>query len=379
MKKHLSSIIRLGILLLLIILLIILSILKNDPEICEAMTRGFSRYYGAFFSKISGVIPFSLTELSFVLLVAGIIALLVFAIIGLVKKKYVASINRTIEIAALIFLSLDFYNLSCEFSYNRKELPLPYYQERVMRTEHLPIFNYYADDINACIASLEFEESGEVKSNMSLNELTEEIKKSYQILADNDYFYNHFGSVKPMVSSFIYRELQITGVTYSPLAEANINILNTNTYLPLTVAHELAHTKGVMREDDANQVAFYVCLNSEHPYLRYSAYVTYFYSQFASMVSNYYLTEEEMEEIHPINQTLRKSISYEYEYWSKHDLLGDIGEFFNDLYIKMSGVKEGTNSYYGGTEVKQDPTTHELIPSNYQKLLIEKYYRLKSV
>ena len=156
------------------------------------MTRGFSRYYGAFFSKISGVIPFSLTELSFVLLVAGIIALLVFAIIGLVKKKYVASINRAIEIAALIFLSLDFYNLSCEFSYNRKELPLPYFQERVMRTEHLPIFNYYADDINACISSLEFEESGEVKSNMSLNELTEEIKKSYQILADNDYFYNHF-------------------------------------------------------------------------------------------------------------------------------------------------------------------------------------------
>ena len=379
MKKHLSSIIRLGILLLLIILLIILSILKNNPEICEAMTRGFSRYYGAFFSKISGVIPFSLTELSFVLLVAGIIALLVFAIIGLVKKKYVSSINRAIEIAALIFLSLDFYNLSCEFSYNRKELPLPYYQERVMRTEHLPIFNYYADDINACIASLEFEESGEVKSNMSLNELTEEIKKSYQILADNDYFYNHFGSVKPMVSSFIYRELQITGVTYSPLAEANINILNTNTYLPLTVAHELAHTKGVMREDDANQVAFYVCLNSEHPYLRYSAYVTYFYSQFASMVSNYYLTEEEMEEIHPIDKTLKKSISYEHEYWSKHDLLGDIGEFFNDLYIKMSGVKEGTNSYYGGTEVQQDPTTHELIPSNYQKLLIEKYYRLKSV
>ena len=151
MKKHLSSIIRLGILVILIILLIILSILKNDPEICEAMTRGFSRNYGAFFSKISGVIPFSLTELSFVLLVAGIIALLVFAIIGLVKKKYVASINRAIEIAALIFLSLDFYNLSCEFSYNRKELPLPYYQERVMRTEHLPIFNYYADDINASL------------------------------------------------------------------------------------------------------------------------------------------------------------------------------------------------------------------------------------
>lgn len=378
MKKFLPSIIRGSILLILIILLIILSALKNNPEVCEAMTRGFSRTYGAFISKISGVVPFSLTELSFVLLVAGIIALLVFAIISLVKKKYFASINRVVEIASILLLSFNLYNLSCEFAYNREKLPLPYYEEQIIRTEHVPIYNYYADDVNACIAALEFEESGEVKNNYSLKELTEEIKKAYQIIEGNDYYSSHFGNTKPMVSSFIYREFQITGVTYSPLAEANINMLNTNTNLPLTVAHELAHTKGVMREDDANQLAFYVCLNSENPYLRYSAYSGYF-SQIYAMVSDYYLKEEEMKDLHPINAMFRKTRNYEYEYWSKHDLLGDIGDFFNDLYIKMSGVKEGTSSYSGGTEYEHDPETSQLIPSLYQKLFIEKYYQNKSV
>ena len=374
MKKYLPTIIRGAVLTFLVILLTVLSILKNNPDICEAMTRGFARSYGAFMSKLTGWLPFSLTELSFITLVAGIIALIVFAIIGLKRKKYFGSINRAIEVASIILLSLNLYSLSCEFAYKRKEMPLPYYEGEILRTEHIPIYNYYADDVNLCISQLEFEETGEVKSNMSLQDTANEVKKAYAIIDGNDYFASHFGGVKPMISSFAYREFQITGVTYSPLAEANINILNTKTAIPMTIAHELAHTKGVMREDDANKLAFYVCINSEHPYLRYSAYTSYF-NQLYAMVTDYYLKEEEMELVHPINSMFSKTRRYEYDFWQEHDLLGDIGEFINDLYIKSNGVEQGTASYSGGTEYKEDPETHQLIPSLYQKLLFEKYYR----
>ena len=378
MKKYLSLIIRAAILTFLVILLIVLSILKNNPEVCEAMTRGYSRGVNYVASVLTGFIPFSLTEIFFVLLVAGIIFLLVMAIRGLVKKKYRASIHRVIEIAAIILLSLNIYNLSCEFAYNRDKMPLPYYQGDIERTEHIPIYNYFVNDINYCISELEFEETGEVKTEMKLEELANEIKKAYSIIDGNDYFADYFGGVKPMLSSFIYREFQITGVTYSPLMEANINTMNTKTNIPLTVAHELAHTRGVMREDDANQLAFYVCLNSEHPYLRYAAYACYF-SQLSGMVTSYYLTEEEMENVNPVDATLKKTRAYEYQYWQEHDMLGDIGDFFNDLYIKMSGVKEGTVSYSGGTTYEHDPLTSKLIPSLYQRLFFEKYYRLASV
>ena len=374
MKKYLRIYFRGLVLTFLVALLITLSALKNNPNICEAMTTGFARSYGSFISRITSVIPFSLTELSFVTLGAGVIALFVFAIIGLKRKKYIGSINRGIEIASIILLSLNIYTLSCEFAYKRKEMPLPYYEGEVLRTEHIPIYNYYADDVNLCISQLEFEETGEVKTDMTLDDITEEIKKAYSIIDGNDYFATHFGGVKPMASSFIYREFQITGVTYSPLAEANINILNTKTAIPMTVAHELAHTKGVMREDDANKLAFYVCINSEHPYLRYSSYAMYF-SQVYAMVTDYYLKDEEMELLHPINSMFSKTRRYEYDFWQEHDLLGDIGEFINDLYIKSNGVEEGTASYSGGTEYKEDPETHQLIPSLYQKLLLEKYYR----
>lgn len=374
MKKHLNLIIRLAVLLFLIISLVVLSILKNNVEICEAFTRGFSRFLGSISSALFSWIPFSMTEISFILLFLGILFLLIRAIIFLAKKKYIASINRVIEIACLVLLSINFYNVSCEFAYNRKPLSIPYYQGDIERTEHVKIYNYFIDDINVCIESLSFEDTGEIKTDMSLNDIASEVIKSYEIIKDNDYFAPYFGGVKPMLSSFLYREFQITGVTYSPLQEANINILNTKANLPLTVAHELAHTKGVMREDDANQLAFYVCLNSESPYLRYSAYEAYL-SQLTGMVTSYYLTEEEMTYLHPVYNIIFKTRNYEYQFWQDHDLLGDIGEWWNDLYIKMSGVKQGTSSYSGGTTYEHDPLTSKLIPSKYQRILFEKYYR----
>ena len=74
-------------------------------------------------------------------------------------------------------------------------------------------------------------------------------------------------------------------------------------------------------------------------------------------------------------RTSYKTRRYVYDYWKKHDLLGDVADFFNNLYIKASGVEEGTSSYQGGTEYHHDPTTSKLIPSLYQKLFFDKYYR----
>ena len=377
MKKFLGVIIRGSIVLTLLAVLLVFISIRNNPEVCESITRGFARFYGSFMSKIDEVIPFSLTELFFVLLAIGGVILLVSAILKLIRFKIFSSLCRVLDIAVIALLTIDVYHLTCQFSYNRKEMPLPLYEGEVNREEHVDIYNYFADDLNSCVALLEFDKNGDVKTSMSLKDITNEVKKAYSIVTD-DYFHPYFGGVKGMLSSFIYREFQITGVTFSPFAEANINTLNTHSNIPLTVAHELAHTKGVMREDDANKLAFYVCLNSDHPYLRYCAYVSYF-SQIEGIASSYYLTDEERGNLHSIDSAFYKNRSYEYKFWQEHDLFGDIGEWINNLYIKSSGVEEGTSSYSSGTQYEHDPTTSKLIPSLYQKMFFEKYYRLKSI
>ena len=180
-----------------------------------------------------------------------------------------------------------------------------------------------------------------------------------------------------MMSSFFYTEMNITGVTFAPFGEANVNYMIPKSEFPFTMAHELAHTKGVAREDEANQVAFYVCLNSEEPLIRFSAYACYF-SQIRTLASKRYMTEEQLEKLHDINPYYYLNQNSMYSFWKKHTFFKDVGDFFNDLYIKMCGVKEGTKSYSGGTTIDYDKEKAKLIPSRYQMLYLERYYRLKT-
>jgi len=375
------AIIRKAIYLAVLIgILIVLAILKKNTDIAEGMTRTVLRGYAQGAAFVSSLVPFiSLTEVVVIAIIIVCIVLLVLGIIDLFKIRWFKAINKILAIPCIVLTLVTLYNFSCEAAYNRKDMPLPYYESEVARDDFSKIYNYFAEDLDYCVDHLTFKENGDIE-DMKLEDITKDLKEAYKIIEGNDYFHSHFGSVKPMMTSFIYRELQITGVSFAPFSEANINILNTNVNIPFTTAHELAHTKGVMREDDANQLAFYVCINSDKPYLRYSAYVSYFY-QVKIMCSEEYLTEEQLSHVKPISEQYHqyaKTVNFVYDFWQKHDLLGDIGDWFNNLYIKSSGVEEGTGSYSGGTEYEFDPATNKFSPSEYQKLFIEKYYRENS-
>ena len=363
---------------LLIGILIVLAVLKRNPDVAEGMTRTAMRGYGRAAATVSSLVPFlSFTELVVVALAIACLVLLILAIIDFFKIRWFKAINKLLALPCIILTVVALYSFSCEAAYNRKELPLPYYTNEVARDDFSKIYNYFANDLDYCVDQLSFKENGDIEGT-KLEDIANDLKETYKIIDGNSYFHPHFGSVKPMATSFIYRELQITGVTFSPFAEANINVMNTNVNIPFTTAHELAHTKGVMRENDANQLAFYVCVNSDKPYIRYSAYVAYFY-QLTSMCSSSYLTEEQLNNLNPISEQYKqyvKTVNYVHDFWEKHDLLGNIGDWFNNLYIKSSGVPEGTSSYHGGTEYEFDPATNKFYPSMYQKLFFEKYYRL---
>lgn len=358
-------------------IIIVLLILKNNPDVCEAYTRTVARGYGKFVSSLSSLVPISLTEVAFAIMGISIAFLLVMAIILLVKRKYFGALKRIVDGVIIVVMSIAIYDFSCELAYNRYEMPLPYYTEQVDSSKFIEIYNTFADDLNYCCSQIEFKEDGDIVQPLEFKDIVTEVKKAYAIV-DDPYFHSHFGSVKPMASSIVYREFQITGVTYSPLGEANVDILTTRDNLPLTTAHELAHTKGVMREDDANKLAFYVCLNSDHYYLRFSAYMWYFY-QIRAIVGRPYLKTEEQVGIHSVDQNFYKCQSFYSKYWDEHDLLGKIGDFINDLYIKSSGVEEGTSSYSGGTHYDYDETTEQLIASPYQQLYFDRYFNKLSV
>lgn len=359
-----------------ILLFIVFSILKTNIEIAEWWTTHISKGYYIVNSYITKYIPFSLTEVFFISLFALVVILLIKLIKDFIAKDIIGGVKKIGIIATSVLSVITIYTLCCEMAYNRKRIDLPYYTSEVENSEFKDIYNYFANDLNNCLNSFSFDEEGNFNHNYSFLDLSKKVHESISKNIDSDYFYNVETNVKPMVSSFIYRELNITGVTFAPLVEANIDYLSTNLELPLVIAHEIAHTKGVMREDDANQFAFYVCITSEDPYLRLSAYALYFY-QITMLSSDDYMTSEEQNSLVKIDSNYYRARRYMRNYWKEHKLFKDVGESVNNAYISSSGVPEGTSSYEGGTEVIVDPVTLKLTPSKYQSLFFRAYYNNK--
>ena len=75
---------------------------------------------------------------------------------------------------------------------------------------------------------------------------------------------------KPMVFSRLMSLLDYTGFFFPYTAEANVNVDCTMALIPATIAHELAHQRGVAREDEANFCAVLACMADNDPAYRYS-------------------------------------------------------------------------------------------------------------
>ena len=357
------------------VFLVVMINLKNDVAICEAWTRGFARGYEVAIGTLFKWIPFSLTEVIIITLVVIAIILLVQMIVSLFKTDFLKSLSKFLSIGLMAISIITVYFATAEMAYNREQHPVTVYEEKVEKTEFRKINDYFIADMNKVTNDLQFQEDGEVVCPYSIGEMNDLIAVEFERLNTEygDYFNPFTTRAKPMFTSFIYRELHITGVTFMPTAEANINYLNVNALKPITFAHEILHTKGVMKEEDADFIALYMMLTSKNSYFRYSGY--YFSLSSLNLLADYTGVETDYEQvINSLNNNYKNNKAYGVKYWKEHNKFADFGNWINDLYLKISGEKEGTDSY-NDTPTHVDPEKKEITSfSLYQKLYFKLYY-----
>ena len=376
-KTHKKLSIKILIILILITLFVVFLILKNNKDNAESWSSTFVQGYIVVVGTITKPIPFSILEISALLFIGFIIFFLVKVIINLVKKRFWRSLSHGLNIVLMIFALLASYQITAEMMYNRKPVEVPLYEKWVEKEHFKEIINYFIDDINECCNHLEFLENGDLKAP-DVAELNKKVEAEYKKF-ESTYLFDFTTETKPMyLLSWLYTEFHITGITFIPLGEANINILNVNAGKGFTTAHELAHTKGAMREEDADLVASYITLHSDDYYLRYSGY----YYTLGSLMSlaNYTGVEGDYNALYArIDNRYKKNMSFNNQYWKEHNKAKDFATWWNNLYLQLSGEKDGTSSY-GDSATIVDPTKKEIKSfSNYQKLFFDIYYSKHSI
>ncbi len=343
-KKAVYRLIAIGCLLLFIVLFLLLR--KSETVSEYFFARGFARGYAYIAGNIASVFPFSLFD---VFVTAAIIALVVsvgFCIFYLVKNrkiKAIALLERLIIAACTVAL---LYTGVASGNYYRKELPLEKYEGEQLPKETLAaLLATLYDDFSAVSDRLERDENGVAVNPYSFSELNALIHKEYARQMTDDYFNSFIPDAKQGIYSDFLRCEGICGITFLPTGDAVINAQNPPCYNVVVTAHELAHAAGVMREGDANLVAYTLLLQSEDDYLRYCGYM-YALNDLEWVL---YRTDKTLyQQIYREHYPQAAALEYKNEWkeWNeKNNFLEDIGDFFNDIYLKINGATNGTESY----------------------------------
>ena len=334
-KATKKNLIAVGVLIALTTAIFILSRFEN---IAEWWATQYYKEIAYIMLDIEDWFKFSVFEAFMFSLAAATLAFIIVAIIAFVHKKkdqgwdYIT--GMFVMLLAVVFL---FASISLPM-YNRKQLNIKEEQTLLSDEEAVAIVNQYFADFNALVDSMDTNSEG-VVCKYTEQELIEKIKESYKILDDNEYFARVYARPKAMFFSSVMTWFGIEGITSLPTVEPGYNKQAPITDRIMAITHELAHTRGIMREADANETAFYVLLNSEDAYLRYIGYLnTYSY-----MLKVLRLTNNEVD-YSLIPQAAKIDIKESNEYWKKNAIFRNAGDAINSLYLKLNS-QDGTSSY----------------------------------
>lgn len=177
------------------------------------------------------------------------------------------------------------------------------------------------------------------------NEMSARLMDAYDLICEQyDFLPSLHSRVKPVMFSNAMSYTHITGVYTFFTGEANINVAFPDYTIPFTAAHELAHQRGIAREDEANFMAFLVCAASSDAYLRYSGYLNLLEYVLSALRSASYSLYVRAYINLPNTVTAELTAFSDFFDRYRNSAASEISEAVNDTFLTIHGT-EGTQSY----------------------------------
>jgi hypothetical protein len=327
---------------LLCILLVLIS--RASVEAADLLNSTLCFWIRRALALVSDILPFSIFALLVILSPIAVSAIVYFGIRAVKCGRGVRYLVNFLAALLLVYAG----NLLC--------LGISYNTTTVDREMNIPIVEVDADNLASTMISLRDEinslaplikyENGVSSPDCTMDGISEKICDSYSEFS-REYgfvpdFYSRAKDAGPV--SYIMSYLGITGIYTYFTGEANVNTCYPAYDTVFTAAHELSHQRGVLRENEANFMAYIICSRSDDVYLRYSAALN-LYSYIASAL---YRTDPDRyyEIVKGLCDDASKDILASNAVSKKYGdtIFRDISNFVNDLFLKSHGT-DGVVTY----------------------------------
>lgn len=309
--------------------------------ICHAVVRPWHRIA----SRLGSFIPVSLAEILIAVAVIFGIWILVRLWREARRKDWSKVYRRILTLLSLASLFFGLFSLwwgvfyySDSFQQQSGLRAQPVSREELLYTTvyFAALANEYSDQVSR-------DENGAFTMDLQdvfdrSETLYHEVSALYPCLAAPD------TRPKPVRFSRLMSYVKTTGFFFPITAEANINVDAPLYTIPATIAHELAHQRGVAREDEANFVAVLSCLENGDPDFVYSAaMMAYTYLGNALHRTDYnvwYAVYSALSD--PVKLDLR----LHNQYWDRFETkVADVSETMYEGFLRTYGDNRGMQSY----------------------------------
>ena len=337
--------------IVLIILMIICAITHAFAVLNTRFADIFNQRIASFFrlvlAKLTGWWPISFAEILIVSLPLIIIMLVVLSV-RFAKNSRVSGIRFLCGLFSVLTLFYSSFVLTFACGYRGASLESKLSLERaeVSVQELIATATVVANEVDAMAKEVSYGDDHFSVMPYSFDELNNKLNEAYKNGAEKYKFIQPMKSkVKPVMLSEPMTYTHISGVYTYFTGEANVNINYPDYNIPFTMAHEMAHQRGIARENEANFVAFLICTESDDPYIRYSAYL----NMLEYLASPLYSADKEAyrEIMKTVDINVRRELAAYSDFFDKYrdNVAADVSGAVNNSYLISQGQTDGTKSY----------------------------------
>ena len=322
-------------------------LLRGRPGFGDAVKEHFSLPVRRALGRVCALVPFSVTEALVTLAVLGLLAFLVVTAVKLCRgpRRGRTLLRRlgALALAALWVLTgfcwlygADYYARS--FSQRAGLDPGPVETAALARTTR-----YFARLATALSETVPRDGAGvSLVSWADLQPgwpaLYEAVEAEYPFLARPSL------PPKALLSSRLMSRMGFTGVYFPFTGETGINVDAPAAGLAFTVAHELAHQRGVTSELECNFLGVLACLGCGDPLYRYSgALMGLSYLLSALYGGDRAAWRQVWQDVGPLVQA---DLQAGADYWAALETkVTEVSEKVYDVYLQSNGQSSGIRSY----------------------------------
>jgi len=319
----------------------------TSTRFADAFNGTVSQAIRVFLARLTGWIPFSLAE--FLLLGSPVILAVVIVIAcrkgGRSRRYFVRALIGILSAAVLLY-ALFVFVFGAGYRTTSLDKKLGIERTKVTVDELADTARIVVDRLNELSDEIMiFYDDGSVRP-YSHEDTVRLCLESYEKLArDYDFLAVLDAPVKEIVLSDYMTYTHISGMYTFFTGEANLNTNYPYFVNVYTTAHEMAHQRGIAREDEANFMAFLVCIASDDPYMRYSGYLN-LYEYLSSALSSAGAKDVRSEIAESLDVRVRYDLYCYGVFFDKYreNTAAKVSTTVNNTYLVMQGTP-GEKSY----------------------------------